>query len=58
MMAVIGFKENRDKMETRDQSKAQKHGNEVEGMATMNVKVISRSCTRPKKRVKSLLIGL
>lgn len=31
MMAVIGFTENKDKMETRDPSKAQKHGNEVEG---------------------------
>lgn len=35
MMAVIGFTESRDKMETRDQSKAQKHGNEVEGKGSV-----------------------
>lgn len=33
-MAVIGFTESRDKIETRDQRKAQKHGNEVEGNGT------------------------
>lgn len=31
---MTGFPENGDKMETRDQRKAQKHGNEVEGNGT------------------------
>lgn len=34
MMAVIRFPESREKMKTRDQSKVQKHGNEVEGNGT------------------------